>query len=230
MTTQPHLVLKSQKNEIFQAIQKIGLQPSQFEWGEVPSIRLPLMTVSVLVHTPTNYYFRFDFQEGRHWCEYSPGTSQPVFATYPGSWSVVTPHVDSWLTNLKREVESPDLWKAVAQERALTTAAAKEGESNAPFTTDERRLVSVGLLEIKQYLLVVYPSSQQERAAIETRLAYLEQASERLGKKDWLNLAVGVLANIVVTLAMDADKARELFRLAGQALDWLLGAGQNLLP
>ena len=67
------LILKTQANEIFQAMQSLGLDPSQFAWEEVPSKITQGLAVSRLVHRPTGHYFMFDFRQRKHWIERSPG-------------------------------------------------------------------------------------------------------------------------------------------------------------
>jgi hypothetical protein len=63
---------------------------------------------------------------------------------------------------------------------------------------------------------------------INARLAYLEDASKRLGRKDWMTIAVGIVTNIVVGAAFAPDTARELFRMAGQLFGWISSASPLL--
>jgi hypothetical protein len=57
----------------------------------------------------------------------------------------------------------------------------------------------------------------------------MQKASERMGRKDWMNLALGTLSSIIVTAAFPADVAKALFRAAGDALTWLFSGGIRLL-
>jgi hypothetical protein len=55
-------------------------------------------------------------------------------------------------------------------------------------------------------------------ALLESRLNYLVEASERVGRKDWINLLISVLVGIVISAALPPETTRELFHLAGIVL------------
>ena len=78
-----NLILPSQKNELYQAIAKAQLDPSEFEWRERPSVNTRDLIVSVLIHRPTDFYYLFDFQHDKHWTERSPGAEAGVEREYP---------------------------------------------------------------------------------------------------------------------------------------------------
>ena len=65
---------------------------------------------------------------------------------------------------------------------------------------------------------------------LEEKLKEMRSASERLGRKDWVNYAIGTLTSIVVTAAFDPSAAKALLQTAGTALGWLFGGGFRLLP
>jgi len=43
----------------------------------------------------------------------------------------------------------------------------------------------------------------------------LKESAERLGRKDWLNVLLGGLFGLAVTLVLDPEKAKGLLSLAG---------------
>jgi hypothetical protein len=51
-----------------------------------------------------------------------------------------------------------------------------------------------------------------------------------MGRKDWLNLFLGVLVNQIVTLAIPPDAARGLFALAGTTFQWVWDVTIKSLP
>ena len=65
---------------------------------------------------------------------------------------------------------------------------------------------------------------------ISRKLDELADAANRLGRKDWINFAMGMLANIVISAALEPDGAKFLFKTAGHALEWLFGGSIKLLP
>jgi hypothetical protein len=217
------LLLKSHRNEVFLAIKERQLNPLEFEWHEVASDQSDDTKVSLLVHRPTTLYFLFDVLERLPHCTYSPGTDRTVAVEYPGDWEGQFNHCKKWLDNLKREIDEPDLWATVTEEKQLVASASADIE-NAPFSAGEMQRISIAITEMRTYVVQTGNPTEQQLQFISARLAYLEDASKRLGRKDWLTLAVGVITNIVVGVALAPDAARELFRMAGRLLGWIAPA------
>jgi len=57
----------------------------------------------------------------------------------------------------------------------------------------------------------------------------LKESAERLGRKDWLNILLGGLFGLAVTLALEPEKARGLLGLAGTVFQSLWGMAQSLI-
>ena len=224
------LILKSQATQIYNLIKDRGFQNTEFYWDRRLS-SWGAMKVSVIIHKPTNYYYVFDLthidRSDSHACEFSPGNNVLVEKQSMGGWDYQTYYFSAWLEYLRREVETPDLWSAISQEENLSKAAMGY-EDNSNFSAEQKIHLTKNLLEIKEYLQGLEQFSDEQKAFIDSRVEYLEKAIERMGKKDWINLTLGVLTNVIIGLAMNADKAREFFRFAGDILNWLLG-GQKLL-
>ena len=62
------------------------------------------------------------------------------------------------------------------------------------------------------------------------KLDEMSDASERLGRKDWINFALGTVTSIIITAAFDPVAAKALLDAADAALFWVFGAGIKLLP
>ena len=222
------LLLKSRRNDVFLAIKQRQLNPLEFEWHEVASEQSEDTKVSLLVHRLTTLYFLFDVLEHLPHCTYSPGTDRTVAIEYPGDWDGQFNHCKKWLDNLKREIEEPDLWATVAEEKQLVASASADIE-NTPFSADEIQRISIVIAEIRTYVLQTSNPTDSQLQFINARLAYLEEASKRLGRKDWLTLAVGIITNIVVGVALAPEAAREIFRMTGRLLGWISPATPLLL-
>jgi len=115
-------------------------------------------------------------------------------------------------------VESPDLWTAISQESDLLEATSSD-EANTLFTADEKAYVLIGINEIKKYLLTAHKVDPE---LVESRLNYLAEASDRVGRKDWINLLLSVLVGIVIQAALPQDATHELFRFVGMVLRQIL--------
>jgi hypothetical protein len=223
------LLLKSQRNEVFQAIQESGIEVASFSWVRWASVWTRDLIVSRLKHDPTEGYFHFDLQQGKHWCRFSPGNEKAIDEGYPGSWPGQLAYVGRWLGYLKREFTATDLWAVLSGESTLVSAGSSATADNRPFTPAERSRVAQSLAEIRAFLISAHQVNEQSVRLIDERLKYLEEASERLGRKDWLNVAFSVIANIVVGAALAPEAARNVLNLAGTLLGWILG-GTPILP
>lgn len=116
---------------------------------------------------------------------------------------------------MRREAESPDLWGSISKEAQILESAASSDTSNASFTAEEKTYVVQGINEIKQYLLTAHKLDPE---LVESRLNYLVESSERVGRKDWINLLISVLIGIVINAALPPEATRELFRFVGTVL------------
>ena len=61
--------------------------------------------------------------------------------------------VYNWLAFLKREIEAPDLWAAILQEKRLLRITSEAPIPNTQFTPEEKQYVIRQLDEIKQQLI-----------------------------------------------------------------------------
>jgi hypothetical protein len=218
-------LLKSQANQLLEELRSESWNPSDFKWEDTGSLTHGQSTkVSQLVHFPSGYYFTFDNFTGFH-SDWSPAKEKQKHKTDSQSWNAQLKHFKEWLGYLRREVESPDLWSAISQESEIAEAASAD-ESNTPFSIEEKSYILSGINEVKQYLLTAHKVDPE---LVEARLNYLAEASDRVGRKDWINLLLSVLVGIVIQAALPPEATRELFRFVGTVLRQIL-RHQLLLP
>ncbi len=53
--------------------------------------------------------------------------------------------------------------------------------------------------------------------AIESRIDYLIEASERMGRKDWHMTLMGIIATLIIAAVVTPERAQELFRMIADA-------------
>jgi hypothetical protein len=226
----PAPLLQSQMNEVFASVKHSGLDPSEFVWERWTSERDESSDTSALIHRPSRYWFQFDMGDDGHYCIFSPGNETTREENYPGSWRMQMNYVESWLGYLKREIEAPDMWTMLAGGNTLSAAASPEqSDDNTAFTSAEQTRIEESLAEIRSVLLSSQSFNAETLGHIDARLEYLEQASERLGRKDWMNVAFSVITNIIIMVAIPPETARNILNVAGAVLGWVMG-GSPLLP
>jgi hypothetical protein len=220
-------LLQSQKNDVFSLISDSDLDPKDFEWTKIAGgYTSQVAEVSRLIHKPSNFFFTFDYlPTAAHFARYSPGKETPTEDKQAGTWHKQQEILCKWLNYLKREIESPDLWEAIAQESALLDEASASS-SNEQFSDEEKSYIINGLNEIKQYLLIAHNLDPE---LVESKINYLVEASGRLGHKDWIIILVGTLISIVSAAYLPPETTRDIFRFVGTVLRDLFGGGHLLL-
>jgi len=113
----------------------------------------------------------------------------------------------------------------------LSTTKEPEGTEaeNTPFTSEEVKYIQQSISEIKTYLLGATSLNEAQKLFIENQFAHMGSAAARMGRKDWIVLAVGTLTNIIIGAALNPESARALFNIAQRLLGWAFG-GIHLLP
>jgi hypothetical protein len=96
----------SSQADVARVIQETGLNPAAFTWALQPS-RYALIgpLISVLVHTPTRCFFRFEFTNdasGQNRVSvFSPGPGAQEVKKSAGSWGDQLGHIRIWLGHLR---------------------------------------------------------------------------------------------------------------------------------
>lgn len=218
-----HRLLKSQKNDILILIKEAGLAPSEFDWEDIESVDDPgsLRThqFNQLVHRPSGYAALF----GTDYLAFSPGQETQNETEYKLNWVGKYLSVKRWLSYLRRELETPDLWASVAQEAELLSLEPADA-TNSPFTDEEMAQIKRAIEEIRTYITSTHELSDEPLRRVNDKLDYLIDASTRLGRIDWKNLFVGALISLAIQqLTPSGPSLRELFGAAGHLLRYLLG-------
>ncbi len=221
-TSENRVLLTTQKNVLFLALEAEGLSPSDFTLSEHPG-----KNTAYIRHRFTTYQFSITVvvdssrDETYFVTRASPGWELPQEEHNCRDWNSVTSRFAYWTTCLNTQLQAPDLWSTVSGDSQLIKLAADQ--DNRPFTPDDQLQFKKALDEIQAYLIKSHNLTGARFETVESRLSYLEEAATRMGRKDVIHIAIGVLANIATGLALDANSTRELFQFAGQIFKQLLG-------
>jgi len=217
-------LLATQKNDVLEVIREAGLDPSAFTWQESRSRFRRVPVAATLVHRPTGYYFKFDYN-GDYVIAWSPGAFSIEHEVVCYGWGEdVLSNVKEWLENIEQEKSVEDLWQAFSGETKLIETPSESGSDNSLFTPTEKKQVRQYLKKIKRHLTSGQKLTKEREKFIEARLAYLEEAATRVGRKDWLILLIGTLFQTAITIGLAPESARTLFRFASQLARQLLGS------
>lgn len=209
------LLHKTWKNDILKCIQEAGLTPLSFEWSEEPT-ETPGQgyLVSVLRHSETEAYFKFDRDSTAAFsCKFSPGGYRLVDITESiTSWDNVLAEVKKWVSNLKEELV-PDLWEQLKQYAPDETFMGKAEISNAPFSYSEAENIFASLDRFQSQVEENFNLQGEQLAFVKRQIDYLKDAAKRQGRKDWIHTFIGVIVTIATDLALSPEKAKILWDL-----------------
>jgi hypothetical protein len=222
-------LLTSQRNDIFREIEDAGLDPGRFEWQLLGVQNFGPTDTLRCSATPWLYEFRID-EAGRHFARFSPGSAAQVEHQSPGSWQGQLRHFSAWLRYVSRELEAPDLWADFDRYRLPTPGVDFDDLPNEPFTVPQVETIERTLGRNRDSFLAEVGESKVHRRIVEERLAYLSAAARRQGKRDWAHTAIGVLVTLSVSVALDPDRAVEIWHELGHALAGVLQLLPNLPP
>jgi hypothetical protein len=111
----------------------------------------------------------------------------------------------------------------------LSNAVSSSNLDNRPFNADEQRLIGQKLDDIKTFILEGQAFDAEQAEKVEREFAYLHEASQRLGRKDWLTILLGGLFGLMLTLPLEPERARGLLALAGTLFQSVWDVTQRLV-
>jgi hypothetical protein len=135
---------------------------------------------------------------------------------------------ERWLAEIEREFGIPDLWSDFMRETRMS--ALLKGQENTRFAPQEQREIAQALLAIKIQAADFYELSAGQLAALEAKCDYLSEAAGRVGRVDWLNIAVGAMAGRFADVLLAPDVVHKVLDSLGIALGPLFGHPMPLLP
>jgi len=206
---------KYKRNDIVKAIQAEGLDPKEFDIGEDE-------TEAWIGHKLSNARFTIGGDPSKY-------TGQSVFGDWPPfpyvkySWGGVMTSLSVWLSDVKHDIETPDLWAEIQSEADLLDAAYREDTDNTPFSTQEKEEINKRLHEFAKYAEVTYSLSEAQTTDLTAKINYLIDATSHLGRKDWLIILIGVLATVILSVALPPDVIHDLLTMVLHGFGSLYG-------
>lgn len=213
---------KWQGNEVFRAVQEAGLSPEAFDWDVGAD-------ASILRHRPSGAYFVFGGVAGNYVTRYVAGEG-PVEERTGLSQYRLMEQVKLWLFAVELDIDTPDLWARLEREAELLGAVSDEAIENTPLTPAEQGEIEEQLRELKDYVNRTHSLSDPQTQLLEDRLNYLAAATRRVGRKDWLLLAAGVMLSYVLEAALPPEAARDILGTLLRSIGHILGGGPPALP
>jgi hypothetical protein len=226
-------LLTTVKDAVFQLVLDSGIDPSEFQWKTArvedgTEYGVYEYRMSILEHS-SGYFYRF----GAYTDTFSPGESSRIaiedVSYIREKWNQRLNIVGNWLAFLKRELEAPDLWAAILQEKRLLRITFESRIPNTQFTTDEKQYIARQLDEIRRQLITSHRLQSEQAESIEQGFNYIVESMNRFGKKDWLILAIGSLVSIAATSTLSPEITSDMFHRFTRAVGPLFDAFLRLI-
>lgn len=111
----------------------------------------------------------------------------------------------------------------------LMAGMVSDDPSNTPFTPKEIERIAESLDVLKGRLSKHEALSTEQFNFIVTKLDEIKDASQRLGRKDWIHYVGGTLTSASIGAALSPEARELLFEATNAAFDWLWAGAFNLL-
>ena len=118
----------------------------------------------------------------------------------------------------------------VTPQRGIAAGFTEHDASNMPFDDKEVKRIAASLREVGDGVRARSDVRPEQMDFVIRKLDEMSDAATRLGRRDWANLAVGTLANVIVTAALNSDAGKFLFQAMATSLAWLFREGAKFLP
>jgi len=221
-----YLLLRTQKNKIFECVQEAGLNPLNFEWVEenTECNEKIIYHVSIVRYLHTDFYFKFDRDQFEYfYCKSHPSTRDlTVMLSYHKlDWQTALFTFKEWLSRLK-EQEVPDLWEQV-KEYAPDVAFIGTAEiPNTPFSYSEAENIIETVDRARAQIERNFDLRPDQLTFIKREFEYLKEAAKSQGRKAWRHTFIGVIVTIVMGLALSPEKTKLLWDLLKSCFAGLL--------
>jgi hypothetical protein len=206
---------KWKRNQIFEAIQAVGLDPRDFDFED----RDAEFRVK---HKWSDSCFILGGNAAHYVGSYVAGDG-PVWPYEAYSWTAILPRVSTWLEALKLDLETPDLWSELRRETELLGGVSNETNANTPFTPEEQKEIARSLQELAEYARRTYSLSEPTMQVLNAKLDYLAGAAGRLGRIDWRNVFAGAILGFILSAALPPESAHHLLFEFLRAIGHLFG-------
>lgn len=101
--------------------------------------------------------------------------------------------------------------------------------NNSLFTRDEIAQIAESISNTKSTLAQRPDITPEQVELIARKLDEIQIASERLGRKDWINYVAGTLTSMCISAAFSPEVTKAIFQTVNSAFAWLFSSGLILI-
>ena len=204
----PQHILKSQGDEVFEAVEAVGLHPQHFHWaiktlytgmGEPYSADMLVYRPAAGPETP-EVLFAF----GGDVVVYSPGTDKLMDHQSAYHWYQKMEWVPTWLENVERE-SGPSLWEMLIQTKQPAVSPTR-------FTAAEQADILIQLDEWGQRTLALEVLTHEQKQLLSVELPRIRTAVRHMDKAEWFRFAIACVLAWLLSGSFPQTVAASLLR------------------
>jgi hypothetical protein len=158
----PPLLQKWHTNNIFEAIKEVGLDPREFDLKDSGA--------EVRIKHKWSESYLISRRESGYYVGQSVVGDGHVWPYGPYGWQSLMQRVSLWLGEVKRDLETPDLWAELQREAKLLGAGSNAVTENTPFTPGEQKEIAGRLKELAKYVRKTHSLSPAQMQALDEKL------------------------------------------------------------
>jgi tetrahydromethanopterin S-methyltransferase subunit G len=215
---------KRQKNEIYEALTANGVDPSECT-GPLRSFGGIKGDIEIEHRRSGSKIYAWpDGKDHLYRGKRSlPGVANSQFVRC--DWSQLITQIEEWAKEVKYESDTPDFWEELKKSERLLAAVQAEESSNALFTADEQAEVARQIEGIKRQIRTSYELPAEQLAAIEQKLDEVREASQRVGRKDWVLILYGAAVGMFVNDSVPSHVVQGVLAMAVHGVAHIFGLG-----
>jgi len=232
-------MLRKHRNALLEMIRAANISPKNFNPKEeiigkynafrlqVRDSRLYFLVRETMLSDGRGFDYKYSKYERAH--------PKPEFpeVSYPSSWygferveqtfkQWLETSVQKYLADQAEEEEDqslPDLWAEL--DLSSDTIGDVQDLQNNHFSIEEQTRIAEMLREFENEIKRRDILTTDQIKLLHEQVDYLIQSSARLGRKDWLNGAIGALLGYTLQAALTTDTATQIMRLGWEAIKWI---------
>lgn len=211
-------MLNEYKNGLLAVLKDEGFDPEQFVAEEQGGGGFKL----IFGDTPL-WFLAQNPQESFHWFScywttFSPGFVQD--STGRVSHEAMYRLLAEWLADHVRQYLAsllvPNLWDQIETQKKLLSFDAVEQETGS-YSDDEKAALRSSLSTAKLLITERFDPSEDQMEIISERFDYVDQALDRLNKRDWKGVLLNTIIGISTALSLNTEAGAALYELFKQA-------------
>jgi len=239
---------KFEKNYLFVALRQIAVPITGFELSEksvkvfypvlFTKTRAPLgkrvrRRATIIHHKETASIFSVvKFEHSRFLVHYDTGDRQPEWQvlnyrdsagdTY--NWSGVTGAALRWASDIADvlgDTGTSDLWAESRSGRSVF--GSQKDVENTPLTAAEQTEISAWGNKVSEHVKTLPELTLATLSEIEDRIEHLENASERVGRKDWVMMFNGAITSLILSDLLPPQTMQHIILMAVHGFGHLFG-------